>query len=44
MLEDIDLDWNEENNIIMEDSRKHWMDVAYDDDNKNNSQDLRWYI
>ena len=39
------LDQNEEEDIIMEDSREeHWRDVDYYGKDKNKIQDLRWDV
>ena len=43
--EEIDPDLNEEEDIIMYDSREeHWMDVAEEGDNKKKIHDLRWEV
>ena len=43
--EERDMDLNEEEDIIMDESRdEHWGDVSEEDDNKKNVHALRWYI
>ena len=45
MSEDRDLDLNEEEDIIMEDSmEEHWRDVAEGGDDKKKIHVLRWYV